>query len=66
MAEKIQSMEETYARHWKYFATDETVSEGSRTVQGLALPRSVLKKIFYDNAVKWVPGVVLPGVRPMQ
>ena len=58
VAEKIRAMEKIYARDWKYFATDETVSDGGLTVQGLALPRPVLKKIFYDNAVKWVPGIV--------
>jgi hypothetical protein len=26
------------------------------TVKGLALPREVLQKIYYDNIVRWLPG----------
>lgn len=57
-AKVIPQMEETYARDWKYLATDESVTCEKRTVRGLALPKPVLKKLFYSNAVKWVPGVV--------
>jgi hypothetical protein len=33
------------------------VEFNGRGVTGLALPDSVLKKIFHDNAEKWVPGI---------
>jgi hypothetical protein len=26
-------------------------------VEGLNLPRSVLKKLYHDNAVRWIPGI---------
>jgi hypothetical protein len=29
-------------------------------VHGLALPEPVLRKLYHENAVKWVPGIV-PG-----
>jgi predicted TIM-barrel fold metal-dependent hydrolase len=46
-----------YARDWRYFATSQTVEFEGRKVQGLALPGDVLRKIFRENAVRWVPGV---------
>jgi len=36
---------------------DRPVPEASYSVTGLALPRTVLKKIYYDNVVRWFPGV---------
>jgi predicted TIM-barrel fold metal-dependent hydrolase len=46
-----------YDRDWKYFATSQLVEFDGRTVSGLALPAPVLKKIFHDNAARWVPGI---------
>ncbi len=46
-----------YDRDWKYFATDQAVEFDGRKVAGLALPDPVLRKIFRDNALKWVPGM---------
>jgi predicted TIM-barrel fold metal-dependent hydrolase len=41
----------THEREWNYFAgTDEA---------SLGLPESILKKIFHDNAVRWIPGIAL-------
>jgi hypothetical protein len=51
-------MEETYARDWKYFATEETVTYRKLTAKGLGLPKPVLRKIYYEKAVKWAPGLV--------
>jgi predicted TIM-barrel fold metal-dependent hydrolase len=47
-----------YLRDWRYFATDETFDYDGHTVQGLHLPRPVLRKLYHDNAVKWIPGIV--------
>ena len=49
---------DTYARDWKFFATNKTVEVKGRKVQGLELPEPVLRKLFHDNAVRWFPGVV--------
>ena len=46
-----------YERDWTYFATDRPVQFRDKTVTGLALPGPVLKKIFYENAARWVPGI---------
>ena len=49
---------DTYARDWKFFATNKTVEVKGRKVQGLELPEPVLRKLYHDNAVRWFPGVV--------
>jgi predicted TIM-barrel fold metal-dependent hydrolase len=53
-----RKLEERYARDWDYFATTRTITDEGRTITGLALPEPVLRKVFRDNAVRWVPGVV--------
>ncbi len=47
-----------YAHDWKYFATDETMELEGRKVQGLKLPPEVLRKLYHDNAVHWIPGIL--------
>ena len=49
---------DTYARDWKFFATDQTVEYKGRSYQGLALPEPVLRKTFHDNALHWLPGIM--------
>jgi len=49
---------DTYARDWKFFATNKTVEVKGRKVQSLELPEPVLRKLYHDNAVRWFPGVV--------
>ncbi|MFN7994399.1 MAG: amidohydrolase family protein [Bryobacteraceae bacterium] len=56
-AARAKSWEQDLTRDWKYFATDGPVKYMNRTVQGLALPEPVLRKIFRENAEKWVPGI---------
>jgi predicted TIM-barrel fold metal-dependent hydrolase len=51
-------------RDWKFFATSETVEYAGRKVQGLALPDKVLRKLFRENALKWVPGIVSKNQDP--
>jgi hypothetical protein len=55
--EVVKHWEEEYARDWKYFATADTQEYNGHKIQGLALPEPILKKLFHDNAVKWVPGL---------
>ena len=47
----------TYARDWEYFATGEDVRYEGGTTQGLHLPAEVLRKLYHDNAVRWIPGI---------
>ena len=48
----------TYERDWKFFATDQNIEYGGHGYKGLALPQPVLRKIFHDNAVHWLPGIM--------
>jgi predicted TIM-barrel fold metal-dependent hydrolase len=56
--ETLKHWEAEYARDWKFFATDESLVYQARTIRGLALPEPVLRKLYHDNALRWVPGVV--------
>jgi predicted TIM-barrel fold metal-dependent hydrolase len=48
-------MHETWLDDWKYFTTDEEMTSDKfrGTFTGLRLPREVVDKIYYGNAVKW-------------
>lgn len=54
----IQEWRRHYLNDWKFFATNQTVEYKGHTIQGLALPRSVLRKLYHENAVHWIPGIV--------
>ena len=53
----VKSWNEHYAFDWRYFATDDIFEYRGRRVEGLNLPRSVLRKLYHDNAVRWIPGI---------
>ena len=55
---KLAEWELSYAQDWRFLATTDAVDYEGRTVQGLALPGPVLRKIYHDNAVRWFPGIV--------
>ena len=44
-----------WTKDWKYFVTDETMTapQVNGSFQGLKLPKEVVDKIYYHNAVKW-------------
>ncbi len=48
-----------WLNHWDYFATDKMMKSTivDNQFQGLALPEEVLRKIYYENARKWYPGI---------
>ena len=53
-----KSTHDKWVEDWKYFTTDEmmTVWEVNGEFQGLKLPKEVVDKIYYTNAVKWFGG----------
>jgi hypothetical protein len=57
-SKRLQHWQEVYRANWKYFATDEWVEFEGKKARGLKLPRSVLRKLYHDNAARWVPGIV--------
>jgi predicted TIM-barrel fold metal-dependent hydrolase len=56
-AEAVKDWESTYARDWKFLATDQAFESGGRKVQGLKLPEPVLRKLYRENSRKWVKGL---------
>jgi predicted TIM-barrel fold metal-dependent hydrolase len=58
-ADALKEWQQTYARDWKFFATDQMLAYRGRQIQGLKLPEPVLRHIFHDNAVRWIPGIFL-------
>jgi predicted TIM-barrel fold metal-dependent hydrolase len=55
--ESLKDWKSTYARDWKFLATDEPFDNNGKKVTGLKLPEAVLRKIFHDNARHWIPGL---------
>ena len=55
--ERYQSIRERWLRDWKYFTADEMLSvpELDNPVQGLALPSTVVSKLYHENAHKLFP-----------
>jgi predicted TIM-barrel fold metal-dependent hydrolase len=57
-ADALKEWQQTYARDWKFFATDQMLPYRDRQIQGLNLPEQVVRHIFHDNALRWIPGIV--------
>ncbi|MFC1614086.1 amidohydrolase family protein [Gemmatimonadota bacterium] len=61
LAEELKGFDFFYDYQYRYFATDEEVASDIAkpgfSCQGLALPADVLKKFYYENALKWYPGI---------
>jgi predicted TIM-barrel fold metal-dependent hydrolase len=66
VADAARRFEAEYARDWAYFATDRTIEHEGRTVKGLALPEPVLRRLFRENALRWVSGLRAAPSRVMK
>jgi predicted TIM-barrel fold metal-dependent hydrolase len=51
----LKEWQEQYAMDWRYFATTDTFDYFGQRVHGLGLPRTVLRKLYHDNAMRWFP-----------
>jgi predicted TIM-barrel fold metal-dependent hydrolase len=56
-SENLRDWESTYLRDWKFFSTNETIEFDGRKFRGLQLPDGVLRKLYHDNAVHWIPTI---------
>jgi acetyl esterase/lipase/predicted TIM-barrel fold metal-dependent hydrolase len=54
----VRQLEAEYARDWTFFATGDAVEYQGRRIPGLALPETVLRKLYHENAVRVVPGLL--------
>jgi predicted TIM-barrel fold metal-dependent hydrolase len=52
-----RSLPRTWEQDWKFFATSDAIESRGGTYQGLGLPEGVVRKLFRDNAVRWLPGI---------
>jgi predicted TIM-barrel fold metal-dependent hydrolase len=52
-----QNLLQRYNNDFIYYFTDNEFKLKNYSINGLALPEEVLHKVFYSNAVKWVPGI---------
>src|SRR6202046_1837464 len=57
-AEAEKDWRETYTRDWRFLGTDQMLPYRGRQIQGLKLPEAVLRHLFHDNAVQWIPGIL--------
>lgn len=69
VSDETRWMLDEWARDWKWFSTRGLVTlkafraEGGqvvswdRPIEGLGLPDDVLRRIYYANARRWVPGI---------
>ena len=54
----LREWNDTYRRDWIFFSSNRSVEYLGHSYQGLSLPAPVLRKIFHDNAVHWIPGIL--------
>jgi hypothetical protein len=52
-----RQLSQTHAWDWKFLATREQLTFRNQSVRGLGLPEPVLRKIFRENAIQWLPGI---------
>ncbi len=53
----IPKFENRYAIDWRYLSSGDTFEYRGKQIQGLHLPKPVLRKLYHDNAVRWIPGI---------
>jgi predicted TIM-barrel fold metal-dependent hydrolase len=56
-AETAEKLRQQHDLDWKFFSTTETIQFRGKSYQGLGLPASVARKVFHDNARRWLPGI---------
>ena len=54
-AQAAQHIDGTHDRDWRFFSTKDIMTFRDRQIQGLGLPEQVVRKIFRENAVRWLP-----------
>jgi predicted TIM-barrel fold metal-dependent hydrolase len=54
----LARMEERYLREFAYYESDGELTVAGRSVPGLGLRPETVQRFYYDNVVRWVPGVV--------
>lgn len=50
-------LHQTHEWDWKFFSTGDELTFKNQSVRGLGLPAGVVRKIFRENALRWIPGI---------
>ncbi len=55
----LEYVKNVWQKDWTYFTTDSVMASDqvNKPFKGLDLPRNVVEKIYYENALKWYPGL---------
>lgn len=53
----LKEFADRYERDWRYLSGDADVKFEQGSTKGLHLPKEVLRKLYHDNAVRWIPGI---------
>jgi predicted TIM-barrel fold metal-dependent hydrolase len=56
-ADAARAMQGAHDRDARFFGTSDRMEYAGKPTQGLGLPEPVLRKIFRENAVRWIPGI---------
>ncbi len=56
-AAAARSFQARHDRDWAFFSGSDRFDYDGHPTQGLALPDGVLRKIFRENALRWIPGL---------
>ena len=51
-----RTLRATHDRDWAFFAGDTPMDYGGRPTRGLGLPEDVVRKLFRENALRWILG----------
>jgi predicted TIM-barrel fold metal-dependent hydrolase len=62
----IAQWKKQYETDWKFFATSEKANYKGHEYTGLELPRPVLRKLFHDNAMRWIAGLAAGSADPQR
>ena len=52
-----ETLQDRHERDWAFFSGGEKMDYEGRPTRGLALPDAVLRKLFRENARRWLPGI---------
>ena len=52
-----QTWRKQYLLDWRYLSTNDTFDYWGRKAQGLGLPQPVLRRLYRENAMRWIPGI---------
>jgi hypothetical protein len=50
-------LDRTHNQDWSFFATGNVIESRRGSLKGLDLPEPVVRKIFHENALHWIPGL---------